>query len=134
MVVPDEPRSGPVAALASGGHADEPGFPESRIERMDFCADRPHGRHTDVDGARDRVSEHDWPGWLCGAVRAYLPAKEREPWIWGLALQAVSPFAIRLSRKIWPPSILTPLLLLLWIAIGTVSRAGGRLAGDSWVH
>jgi hypothetical protein len=49
------------------------------------------------------------------AVRAYLPAREREPWIWGLALQAVSPYAVRLSRKIWPPSILTPLLLLLWI-------------------
>jgi hypothetical protein len=50
------------------------------------------------------------------AVRAYLPPREREPWLWGLALQAVSPFAIRLSRKIWPPSILTPLLLLLWIS------------------
>ena len=53
---------------------------------------------------------------FAAAVRAYLPAREREPWIWGLALQAVSPFAIRLSRKIWPPSILTPLLLLLWIS------------------
>ncbi len=50
------------------------------------------------------------------AVRAYLPPREREPWLWGLALQAVSPFAIRMSRKIWPPSILTPLLLLLWIS------------------
>ena len=50
------------------------------------------------------------------AVRAYLRPQEREPWIWGLALQAVSPFAIRMSRKIWPPSILTPFLLLLWIA------------------
>jgi hypothetical protein len=56
---------------------------------------------------------------LCGfavAVRAYLPPQERAPWLWGLALQAVSPYAIRLSRKIWPPSILTPLLLLLWIS------------------
>jgi len=53
---------------------------------------------------------------FAGAVRAYLPSREREPWLWGLALQAVSPFAIRLSRKIWPPSILTPLLLLLWIS------------------
>ena len=50
------------------------------------------------------------------AVRVYLPAREREPWLWGLALQAVSPFAIRMSRKIWPPSTLTPLLLLLWIS------------------
>jgi hypothetical protein len=53
---------------------------------------------------------------FAAAVRAYLPPQEREPWLWGLALQAVSPFAIRMSRKIWPPSILTPLLLLLWIS------------------
>ena len=53
---------------------------------------------------------------FAAAVRAYLPVREREPWIWGLALQAVSPFAIRLSRKIWPPSTLTPFLLLLWIS------------------
>ena len=50
------------------------------------------------------------------AVRAYLPREEREPWLWGLALQAVSPFAIRMSRKIWPPSLLTPFLLLLWVS------------------
>jgi hypothetical protein len=50
------------------------------------------------------------------AVRACLPSSDREPWIWGLSLQAVSPFAIRMSRKIWPPSILTPLLLSLWIS------------------
>jgi hypothetical protein len=53
---------------------------------------------------------------FAGAVRAYLPPAEREPWIWGLALQAVSPYCVRLSRKIWPPSILTPFLLLLWIS------------------
>jgi len=53
---------------------------------------------------------------FAGAVRAFLPSREREPWVWGLALQAVSPYAIRLSRKIWPPSLLTPCLLLLWIS------------------
>jgi hypothetical protein len=53
---------------------------------------------------------------FAGAVRAYLPVRQREPWLWGLALQAVSPFAIRMSRKIWPPSTLTPFLLLLWIS------------------
>ncbi len=52
---------------------------------------------------------------FAAAVPAFLPIREREPWIWGLALQAVSPYAIRLSRKIWPPSLLTPLLLLVWI-------------------
>jgi hypothetical protein len=50
------------------------------------------------------------------AVRDCIPASQREPWVWGLALQAVSPYAIRLSRKVWPPSILTPLLLLLWLS------------------
>ena len=53
---------------------------------------------------------------FAAAVRAYVPSRQREPWIWGLSLQAVSPFAIRLSRKIWPPSTLTPFLLLLWIS------------------
>jgi hypothetical protein len=53
---------------------------------------------------------------FAGAVRACLPSSEREPWLWGIALEAVSPFAVRISRKIWPPSTLTPLLLLLWIS------------------
>jgi len=53
---------------------------------------------------------------FAGVVCAYFPFRQREPWIWGLAQQAVSPFSIRLSRKIWPPSTLTPFLLLLWIS------------------
>ncbi len=53
---------------------------------------------------------------FAAVVRVYLPARAREPWLWGLALQAVSPFAIRMSRKIWPPSILTPFLLVLWVS------------------
>ena len=66
---------------------------------------------------------------FAGAVCAYLPFREREQWLWGLALQAVSPYAIRLSRKIWPPSILTPLLLLLWI---THHRRQGRWGAFAW--
>ena len=53
---------------------------------------------------------------FAAVVRIFLPARAREPWLWGLALQAVSPFAIRMSRKIWPPSILTPFLLVLWVS------------------
>jgi hypothetical protein len=49
------------------------------------------------------------------AVRGFLPPHQREPWFWGLALHAVSPFPVRLSRKIWPPALLTPFLLLLWV-------------------
>jgi hypothetical protein len=53
---------------------------------------------------------------IAGAVRVYLRARQREPWIWGLSLQAVSPFAIRLSRKFRPPSTLTPFVLAFWIS------------------
>jgi hypothetical protein len=48
------------------------------------------------------------------AIRGYLPARSREPWLWGIALQAINPYAIRLSRKIWAQSILTPFVLVLW--------------------
>ncbi len=79
------------------------------------------------------------------AVRAYLPSSEREPWLWGIALQSVSPFAIRMSRKIWPPSILTPILLLLWIshqhrrarwgafAWGVVGAVIGQVHLSGWI-
>ncbi len=49
------------------------------------------------------------------AVCTLLPDREREPWIWGLAIQAVNPLAIRVSRKIWPPSVLPCFLLWLWV-------------------
>lgn len=51
---------------------------------------------------------------FAAAARAWVPAAEREPWIWGIALQAVNPTAVRIARKIWPPSVLPPFLLALW--------------------
>ena len=41
------------------------GVPESRAERVDLRADRSNGEHADVDGARDRVAEHDRPDRVC---------------------------------------------------------------------
>lgn len=38
-------------------------------------------------------------------VRA-VPADDREPWLWGLALAAVNPTAVLLQRKIWAQSVL----------------------------
>ena len=34
--------------------------------------------------------------------------KEREPWLWGGALAAVSPVAVVLSRKLWNVCLLPP--------------------------
>jgi len=63
------------------------------------------------------------------AVRTLLPVREREPWIWALALQAVNPFSIRVSRKIWPPSVLP--LFLLWLWVGHLKR-DTRWGALSW--
>ncbi len=40
------------------------------------------------------------------------PPEEREAWLWAAALVAVNPLAVLLQRKIWPPSVL-PLLTML---------------------
>jgi hypothetical protein len=47
----------------------------------------------------------------------WVRAAEREPWLWAAALAAVNPLAVLFQRKIWPPSvlpILTVLLLMGW--------------------
>ena len=116
LVVPDEPGSGPDTTVVLDGDADQLGISESRTFFVAVRGDRSNSEHALVDGRTIALLNIIGLLGFAAAVRAYLPAREREPWIWGLALQAVSPFAIRLSRKIWPPSILTPLLLLLWIS------------------
>jgi hypothetical protein len=35
-----------------------------------------------------------------------IPRRQREPWLWALALWAVNPLAVIYERKIWPPSVL----------------------------
>jgi hypothetical protein len=44
-----------------------------------------------------------------------VPAGEREPWLWAAALALVNPLAVLFQRKIWPPSVL-PLLTVLLLA------------------
>jgi hypothetical protein len=65
---------------------------------------------------------------FAAAIRFCVPASEREPWVWGLAIEAVSPYAIRMSRKLWPPSILLPLLLALWVSHRYRLSRGGAFA------
>lgn len=59
-------------------------------------------------------------------IRRLLPAAEREAWYWGIALMALSPLAVLLQRKIWPPSLfplLTLALLVVWLKRHTKSGA-----------
>jgi hypothetical protein len=44
-----------------------------------------------------------------------VPPGEREPWLWAVALASVNPTTVLLNRKIWPPSVL-PLLTLVMLA------------------
>ena len=66
LVLPDEPGSGPDAALASGGDADLPEIPQSRAERVDLRPDRSAREHANLDGARDRLAEYGRLDRVCG--------------------------------------------------------------------
>src|SRR4051812_9552275 len=46
-----------------------------------------------------------------GFIVFAIPRREREPWLWALALWAVNPLAVIYERKIWPPSVL-PLFIV----------------------
>jgi hypothetical protein len=39
-------------------------------------------------------------------IMTAIPRRQRDPWLWGLALWAVNPLAVIHERKIWPPSVL----------------------------
>ena len=41
-----------------------------------------------------------------GFIVSAVPRRQREPWLWALALWAVNPLAVIYERKIWPPSVL----------------------------
>jgi hypothetical protein len=43
---------------------------------------------------------------LLGFVLRGVARREREPWLWSVALASVNPFAVGFSRKIWPPDLL----------------------------
>ncbi|MHB1426138.1 MAG: hypothetical protein ACYC3I_23490 [Gemmataceae bacterium] len=48
---------------------------------------------------------------LAAFAFGHVPPREREAWIWAVALVAVNPLAVLFHRKIWPPCVL-PLLTL----------------------
>lgn len=53
-------------------------------------------------------------------VFAVVPVKEREPWLWAVALVCLNPLQILFHRKIWPPSIL--LIFMLALLVGWYRR------------
>jgi hypothetical protein len=56
-------------------------------------------------------------------VQRAVPDRERDPWLWGIALAAVNPIAMVLERKIWPPCVF-PIFCVLFLA--------GWLRRDRW--
>jgi hypothetical protein len=53
--------------------------------------------------------------WLFfGFVLWQIPQNQRRPWLWGLAIASVNPFAVLFSRKIWTPDILAPFCFLVF--------------------
>jgi hypothetical protein len=55
---------------------------------------------------------------LTAFVLGVVPAGEREPWLWAVALVSVNPLAVLFHRKIWPPCVcpllITAFLLCWW--------------------
>lgn len=58
-------------------------------------------------------------------IRRAVPPESRAPWLWALALYAVNPFAVLLERKIWPPSLVPPLMVLFFLGWWRRERAWG---------
>jgi hypothetical protein len=57
-----------------------------------------------------------------------VPGQEREPWWWGLSLLAVNPLAVLFHRKIWPPSVLPAISVILLAAWWYRSRRFAAMA------
>ncbi|HEU0317341.1 MAG TPA: hypothetical protein VFR49_08430 [Solirubrobacteraceae bacterium] len=57
-----------------------------------------------------------------------IPARQREPWIWGTALVAVNPLAILFSRKLWIQSALPPFVVATFLAWWRRGQRGGAFA------
>ncbi len=45
-----------------------------------------------------------------------IPAGDREPWLWAIALYCLNPLAVIFDRKIWPPTIVP--MATVWVVIG----------------
>ncbi len=65
---------------------------------------------------------------LAGFVLRCVPAHEREPWVWGIALAAVNPLGVLFQRKIWPPSLFALPAVLMLIAWWHRDRRGPAFA------
>lgn len=44
-----------------------------------------------------------------------IPKKQRETWLWGLAIAAINPLALVFSRKIWIPDLVAPFIFLCFV-------------------
>jgi hypothetical protein len=64
---------------------------------------------------------------LVFVVRA-VPAEQREPWLWAVAMVSLNPLAVLWHRKIWPPSIMPIFTAGLLIAWWYRHRRGGAFA------
>jgi hypothetical protein len=67
-------------------------------------------------------------GRFAGSIGSRRSLAPREAWLWGIALLAVNPYCVRIARKIWPPSLLGSLVLLLWAGRSLRSSRVGSLA------
>ncbi|NEO84329.1 MAG: hypothetical protein F6J87_08750 [Spirulina sp. SIO3F2] len=47
-----------------------------------------------------------------GFILWQVPKQEQTPWLWGMAIMAVNPFAVLFSRRIWTPDILSPFVFV----------------------
>lgn len=54
-----------------------------------------------------------------------VPLAERETWLWATALAALNPLAVLFQRKIWPPSVLPLVLVILLLGWSRRQRCGG---------
>jgi hypothetical protein len=59
------------------------------------------------------------------AVLLLRDSKSREAWYWTIAIYAVNPYVVRIARKIWPPSLLAPLILAFFVGHKRRDRCWG---------
>jgi len=64
---------------------------------------------------------------LIGFILRFVPAREREVWLWATALAALNPLVILYQRKIWPPSVLPLFSVVLLAGWQRRERAWGAL-------
>ena len=57
-----------------------------------------------------------------------VPARQREPWLWGTALLAVSPLAVLFSRKLWIQCVLPPFVMAVLLGWWRRERPAGAFA------